>query len=53
LPVRCEGQALLAVRRLIGDVADLPEGPGVIVRGVAVVFNDEKAQSVRFGCGPL
>jgi hypothetical protein len=29
-------------------VANLPEGPGDVVRGVAVVFNDEKAH-----VGPL
>ena len=48
MPVEREGQALLAVRRLIGDMADLPEGPGDVIRGVAVVFNDEEAHG-----GPL
>ena len=43
LPVERESQALLAVRRLIGDMADLPKGPGDVVRGVAVVFYDEQA----------
>ena len=36
-------QALLAVRRLVGDVADLAEGLGEVVGSVAVVFYDEQA----------
>ncbi len=48
LPVERERQALLAIRRLIGDMADLPEGPGDVVGGVAVVFYDEEAHG-----GPL
>ena len=43
MPVERERQALLAIRRLIGNMADLPEGPGDVVRGVAVVFYDEDA----------
>ena len=43
LPVEGQRQALLAVRRLVGDMADLPEGPGDVVGGVAVVFYDQQA----------
>ena len=37
-----------AVWRLVGDMADLPESPGDVIRGIAVVFDDEEAHG-----GPL
>ena len=54
-----EGGATWSAPRVVGDVADLPEGPGDVVRGVAVIFNDEKAHVgplwvrsivAKFGC---
>jgi len=48
LPVDRESQAFFAVRSLIGDMANLPESPGDVVRGIAVVFYDEEAHG-----GPL
>ena len=43
LAVERHRQALLAVGRLIGDMADLAECLHQIIGGVAVVFDDEKA----------
>ena len=48
LPVERQRQPLLAVRRLVGDMADLAEGPGDVVGRVAVVFDDQEAHG-----GPL
>ena len=41
LPVGGQCQALLAIRRLVGDVADLAERAGDIVGRVAVVLDDQ------------
>jgi hypothetical protein len=43
LAVKRERQALLAVGRAIGDMADLAERLDQIIGGVAVVLDDEKA----------
>ena len=43
LAVEREGEALLAVGGQIGDMADLAERLGQIVRGVAIVFDDQEA----------
>ncbi len=44
--VERQREAVLAVGRLVGDVADLAEGLDEVVRGVAVVFDDEQAHGV-------
>ena len=46
--VERQREPLLAVRRLVGDMADLAEGLDQIVGGVAVVFDDQQAHG-----GPL
>ena len=51
MAVERQGQALLAVGRVVGDVADLAEGLGEIVGGVAVVFDDQKAHGDPPGPG--
>jgi hypothetical protein len=41
LPIESESEGLLAVRSLIGYMADLTECASDIIRGVAVVFNNQ------------
>ena len=43
--VERQREALLAVGGVIGDMADLAEGVDEIVRGVAVIFDDQQAHA--------
>jgi hypothetical protein len=46
MPFKRHREALLAVGHVIGDMADLAEGPHDVFGCVGIVFDDEKAHGI-------